>query len=100
MENQIIPIKSTLQTKPLLVNLLALVFVIVTTIVLSTTDTDEMSEGYSSRSRSRNALTKSIVETLGPTGVIIAGALISIYLGYRLYSRYKNPAKEIVYAKA
>lgn len=88
------------QLKPLLLNLLYLVLSIGGTIFLGTMeDTNELTDGGTRRSRNKGAFLKLIVDTIGQTGVIIIGSLISIYLIYQLYKRFKNPAIEVVYQK-
>ena len=88
------------QIKPLLLNALYLIISVGMTIFLATLDdTAELAEGGSRRSRNKGAFLKLIVDTIGQTGVIILGSLISIYLGYRLFKRFKSPANEIVYQK-
>lgn len=88
------------QLKPLALNALYLVVAIGGTIVLSTmSDTNELADRGTRRSRNRGAFFQLIVDTIGQTGVIIIGSLISIYLIYRLYKRFKNPANEVVYQK-
>ncbi|HAP60959.1 MAG TPA: hypothetical protein DCR93_16145, partial [Cytophagales bacterium] len=61
--------------------------------------TNTLTDGSSRRSRSRGAILKAIVDTLGQTGVIILGSLVSLFLIYRLYKRFKNPATEVQYHK-
>ena len=88
------------QWKPLLSNLFYLVVAIGGTYAIAMVDdTAEFTEGSSRKSRSRGAFLKMIVDTIGQTGVIIIGSLISLYLLYRLYTRFKNPANEVVYTK-
>ena len=38
-----------------------------------------------------------IVESLGPTAVTAIGSLIIVYLVYRTFKRFSNPAKDIIY---
>lgn len=87
--------------KPLLLNALYLVIAIGATIFLGTMDgSEEIDTDSGSRKSQRNkAIFKFLYETLGPTGIIIVGSLISLYLGYRLYNRYKNPAKEVAFTR-
>ena len=88
------------QLKPLLMNALYLLFVIAATLFLGLMeDTSDLTDSSSRRTRNRGAFLKMIVDTIGQTGVFIIGALISVYLGYKLYKRYQNPANEIVYSK-
>lgn len=84
--------------KPLLLNAFYLIGTILITYFLATIeDTAELADGSTRRSRSRGAILQLIVDTIGQTGVVIIGTLISLYLAYRLYNRFKNPANEIVY---
>lgn len=88
------------QWKPLLMNLFYLIVAIGGTYATAMIDdTEELTDGGSRKSRSRGAILKLIVDTVGQTGVIIIGSLISLYLIYRLYTRFKNPANEVVYQK-
>ena len=88
------------QLKPLLLNVLYLILSVGGTIFLATMeDTDELTDRGTRRSRNKGAFLKLIVDTIGQTGVIIIGTLISIYLIYQLYKRFKNPANQVVYQK-
>lgn len=89
------------QLKPLLLNGLYLIIAVGATIFLGTMDgADEIDSDTGSRKSQRNkAIFKFLYETLGPTGIIIVGSLISLFLGYRLYNRYKNPAKEVIFTR-
>ena len=92
-------IKET-QLKPLLLNAMYLLLAIVTTVALGLIDTPaEMTDNGSSRRRNKGAFVKLIADTIGQTGVLIIGGLISAYLAYQLYKRYKNPASETVFTK-
>lgn len=92
--------KQERQIKPLLLNLLYLVLSIGGTIFLATMeDTNGLTDGVTRRSRSRGAFLKIIVDTIGQTGVIIIGTLVSIYFIYELYKRFKNPADEVLFKK-
>lgn len=44
----------------------------------------------------RNGLFNILVQTLGSEGIIIVGAIITIYFTYKIGGRYKNPPKQIV----
>ena len=88
------------QLKPLLLNGLYLLLAIGGTFIFGTMeDTAEITDNNSRRGRGGRAIMKLIVDTIGQTGVFIVGGLISLYLAYRLYKRYKNPSNEIVFAK-
>lgn len=88
------------QWKPLLTNLFYLIVAIGGTYALAMIDdTTELTDGGSRKSRSRGAILKMIVDTIGQTGVIVIGSLISLYLIYRLYTRFQQPANEVVYQK-
>lgn len=88
------------QLKPLLLNIMYLILSIGGTIFLATMDdTNELTDGATRKSRNKGAFLKLIVDAIGQTGVIIIGTLISIYLIYQLYKRFKNPANEVVYQK-
>ena len=91
--------KQERQWKPLLLNLLYLTLTIVSTVYLGTMeDTIDLIEGVGAgRSRGRRGFLKIIVDTIGQTGVIIIGTLISILIIYQLYQRFKKPANEIKY---
>ena len=92
--------KQESQLKPLLLNCLYLIFSIGVTFVLATIeDTNELTGGGTRRSQSGKAILKLIVDTIGQTGVIIVGSLISLFLIYRLYNRFKNPAYEVLYKR-
>lgn len=87
-------------TKPLLLNLFYLLVTIGCTIsVLAIDDSTDLSDGGTRRSRRNKAFLKMILDTIGQTGVIIIGTLVSIYLIHKLYKRYKTPANEIVYKR-
>ncbi|MEZ4907204.1 MAG: hypothetical protein R2771_06100 [Saprospiraceae bacterium] len=88
------------QLKPLLLNGLYLLIAIGGTFFLGMMDdTSELTESGSRRSRNKGAFLKLIVDTVGQTGVFIIGGLISIYLAYKLYKRYKRPSNEILFTK-
>lgn len=92
--------KQEKQITLMLFSLLYLALTIGGTFFLATLeDSDELTSGGSRRSRNKGAFLKLIVDTLGQTGVIILGSLISIYLIYQLYKRFKNPANEVFYQK-
>ena len=77
-----------------------IVIAIAGTIYLATLDdTDDLGESGSRRARSRGSLLKLIIDTVGQTGVIIIGLLVTSLLMYQLYTRYKQPAKEVVYSR-
>ncbi len=86
------------QIKPLLLNVFYLILAIGGTIFLAAMDdTNQLTDSGSRRSRNKGAFLKLIVDTIGQTGVIIIGTLISLYLIYQLYKRFTNPANEVVY---
>ncbi len=88
------------QWKPLLTNLFYLIVAIGGTYAIAMVeDTAELTEGSSRKSQSRGAILKLIVDTVGQTGVIIIGSLISLFIIYRLYTRFQNPANEVVFQK-
>lgn len=88
------------QLKKLLEYLFLLVLTIGGTYFLATMeDTSGLTDSSSRRTRNRGAFLKLIVDTIGQTGVIIVGALISAYLIYQLYTRYTNPASDILYIR-
>ncbi|HAA21482.1 MAG TPA: hypothetical protein DCP28_22970, partial [Cytophagales bacterium] len=72
------------QLKPLLLNLLYVIIAVGATYLLGTLeDTNTLTDGSSRRSRSRGAILKAIVDTLGHTGAIILGSLVPLFLIYR-----------------
>ncbi|MCB0688815.1 MAG: hypothetical protein KDC53_19895 [Saprospiraceae bacterium] len=86
------------QTKPLLWNLLLVLVTMVSTYILGTLeDTTQLADGGSRRSRSRGAIAKIIIDTIGHTGVIIIGLILTFYFIYKAYRRYSNPALVITY---
>ena len=88
------------QIKPLLLNALYLLIALGATVFLGTIDdTSELTESSSRRNRGKGAILKIIVDTIGQTGVFIIGGLISLYLAYSLFKRFKNPSNEVVYSK-
>ena len=92
--------KQESQTKQLLYNLLYLLITVGATYFLATIEnTDELTSGGSSRSRSRGAMIKFVVDTLGQKGVIAVGGAIALFLIYKLYKRYTKPAKEVLFSK-
>jgi hypothetical protein len=92
--------KQEKQLKPLLLNAIYLIISIVATVLFATLDdTSELTDSGSGRQRRKGAFVKMIVDTIGQTGIILIGSLISIYLIYQLYTRFKNPAIEVVYQK-
>lgn len=88
------------QLKPLLLNGSFLLVAVLATYSLGTMeDTSQLTKYRSIRSMRSGAIAKTIVDTIGQTGVLIIGGLISLYLAYQLYNRFKNPFNEIVYSK-
>lgn len=88
------------QLKPLLINGLSLLLALGITIFLGTMDdTSSLTDSGSRRSRNKGAFLKMIVDTIGQTGVLVIGGLISLYLAYQLYKRFKNPSNEVLYSK-
>jgi hypothetical protein len=88
------------QVKPLLLNALYLIIAIGATLFLGMMDdSTTLTDGGSRRSRNKGAFLKLIVDTIGQTGVFVIGGLISAYLAYQLFKRYKNPSNEILYTK-
>lgn len=85
------------KTTPLLKQLLYLIVVIVITVFLGTSvDSEDVN---SSNVRKGGALLRIIYDTIGQTGILILGSLISIFLAYKLYNRYQNPVNDIIYEK-
>ena len=90
--------KQESQLKPLLLNLVYIIITVGATFFLATMeDSSELTDSGSRRNRNKGALMKMLVDTVGQTGVIIIGSLIAVFLIYRLYKRFKNPANEVVY---
>lgn len=88
------------QIKPLLWNGFFLLLTIASTIVIGTLeDTSSLTESASRRNRGGVAILKMIVDAVGQTGVFVIGGLISAYLCYQLYKRFKNPSSEILYSR-
>lgn len=86
--------------KPLLMNGLYLLLAIGATLLLGTMDdTTDLLESGNARSRSKGELVKLVVDTIGQTGILVIGGLISLYLAYQMYKRFKNPASEIRFTK-
>jgi len=87
-------------TRPLLFNILYLVGTIgMTYFLASLEDTNTITDSTRRRGSGGRAILKMVVDTLGETGLYAAGTLISLYILYRMYQRYKSPAKEITYVK-
>jgi|GEM_PF-2426060 len=85
----------------LLYNLLPLAIVIGLTIFLGTMESSEEIDvdSVSRRSRSGAAIMRWLHDTLGSTGIIIAGSIISLYLIYNTYNNYKRPKQVITWSK-
>lgn len=86
--------------KPLLWNLLWLAITLFVTVISRNLALEaEQGEHYVATGR-RSGLTQlfvNLVESLGPTIVTIIGLLVFTYFLYTAYSRYKTPAKEVIY---
>lgn len=92
--------KQESQIKPLLLNMVYILISVGLTYFLGTMDdTNELTESGSRRSRNKGAFLKLIVDTIGQTGILLIGSLISLYLMYQLYQRFQNPANEVVFQK-
>lgn len=89
------------QTKPLLRNAGFLLVTIALTVFLAMMDdTSQLDDSGSRRTRSKGALVRWIIETIGSTGVIIVGSLLSLLFAHKLYQRFKNPAMEVAYSRS
>ncbi|MEZ5045143.1 MAG: hypothetical protein R2828_34935 [Saprospiraceae bacterium] len=85
------------RTIPLLKQLLYLIVSIGITAFLGTSvDSEDLN---SSGGRKGGAILRIIYDTIGQTGILILGSLISIFLAYKLYDRYQNPVNDIIYEK-
>jgi len=86
------------QIKPLLLNGLYLLIALGMTFFVGTMeDTSMITDSKSRRGSGNRAIFKLIVDTVGQTGVFLIGGLISLYLAYQLFRRFKNPSNEILY---
>ena len=87
--------------QPLLINGFLLSLSIIGTIMFATMDdTSAITNSSTRRGSGGRAILRLIVDTVGQTGVLIIGGLISLYLGFQLYKRYKNPMNVIRYLKS
>ena len=88
------------QVTPLLLNTLYLLIAVgMTFYVGMMEDTSSLTDTNTRRGRGMLVIFKMIVDTIGQVGVFIIGGLVSIYLAYQLYKRYKNPSNEILYTR-
>lgn len=60
-------------------------------------DTDAWSGTGSSRRKGTQILIKTIIDTIGTTGVLLLGGAIAAIQVYLIYKRYQNPAMEVCY---
>ena len=87
------------QLKPLLLNGFYLLLAVGGTFIFGTMDdTSQITESSRRKGSGARAIMKLLVDTVGQTGVFIIGGLISLYLAYQLYARFKNPSNEILYS--
>lgn len=88
------------QLKPLLLNALYLIIAIGGTFLFGMMDdTSQITESTRRKGSGARAILKLVIDSIGQTGVFIVGGLISLYLAYQLYKRFKNPSNEILYSK-
>ena len=89
------------KTKPLLLNLLGVVAMPLFTWVLYDIAVDAQNGGHfevsSGRRRGANQLLVNVVEAIGPTGILIIGAIALLIMLYVTYRRYNNPASEVLF---
>ena len=89
------------KTKPLLLNLLGVVAMPLFTWVFYDIAVDAQQGGHyevsSGRRRGANQLLVNVVEAIGPTGILIIGAIALLIMLYVTYRRYNNPASEVLY---
>ncbi len=96
--------KSSIQeqkTKPLLINAGYLVIAVGLTIFLGFIDDASSFEdvGSTRKTKANAALMVFLYNTIGQTGIIIIGTLISLFAAYQLYKRYKNPTNNVLFTK-
>jgi hypothetical protein len=90
------------RTKPLLFNSLYVLFGILGTYVLGVYFNDgdfDSSTGGSRKGRSGGAIIRLLYNTIGQTGILILGTIITLFFAYKLFQRYQKPAKNIIYTK-
>ncbi|MEM6804085.1 MAG: hypothetical protein AAF696_21960 [Bacteroidota bacterium] len=87
--------------KGMMNNLLYLIISIGGTIFLALMDNPEDldTDSGSRKSQRGKAVIKLLHETVGQTGIIIIGTAISLFLAYRIYKRYQEPAKEVSFSR-
>ncbi len=59
----------------------------------------ESSSSSSRRNGGGRAIVRILYNTIGQTGLLIIGGLITLYLIYQLYQRFQHPAKDVVYER-
>lgn len=94
-------VTSESKTKPLLLNLLAIIIIPFFTWILRGMAVDAQNGEHYVASGSKRGLKQlfaSAVEAIGPIGVMIIGILALMYMIYVTYKRYNNPASEIKYS--
>ncbi len=96
--------KSSIQeqkTKPLLINASYLLLAVGLTIYFGFIDDASSFEevGGTRRSRGNAALMVFLYNTIGQTGMIIIGTIISLFAAYQLFKRYKNPTNNVLFTK-
>jgi len=88
------------QVKPLVINGLLLITSIFFTVYFGTIeDTSDLVDNTSGRNRGRGAFVKVLIDAVGPTGVFVVGGLVTLFLAYQLYDRFKNPSNEITFSR-
>ncbi len=88
------------QLKPLLLNGLYLALAVGGTFLFGMMDdTSQITDSSRRKGSGARAIMKLAVDTVGQTGVFIIGGLISLFLAFQLYKRFKNPSNEILYTK-
>ncbi len=85
--------------KPLLWNVFILGIAVLMTVLMATMDDSSQLAEVGGKNAGKAAFLKLIVDTLGQTTVVIIGALISLFLAYKLFKRFTNPSSEILYSK-
>ena len=86
--------------KPLLTNGFFLVIVVLGTISISNKhDSSEITSSGSSRNRLGARIIGWLYDTIGPTGILIAGIVISLYILFRIYKRFTQPGTVVIYTK-
>lgn len=89
------------KTKPLFLNILGTLAVVAGTYIFRGMAIDAQNGieyEATGRRRGLKKLFATAVEAIGPTGIIVIGALGLLYMIYRTYSRYNKPASDIKYS--